>query len=185
MSDFAIDDPMLTVDEMEDVLLVALETRSRTNKRAEPKSVQELKVCYLNFCQKRDLDASTPPHEQIVASDKDQQWLDAHIQAVNLAKREKRLLARGKTLSLRETLAKLQERDLSELRDEYMQFCRQQQLPLTRQPQEQKPTTRYQARRLHIYILQLGLHGQCFELPCASDKIVCAHKWQAEQLSLL
>lgn len=185
MSEFTIDDPVLTIDEMEDALLVAIETKSRKGKPLTPKSVQELKVCYLNFCKKRDLDPSVPPQEQVAGSNKDQKWLDAHIQSITLAKKEKRLLARGRTILLRETISKLHDQGLEDLRDEYIKFCIDQQLPLTLQPEEQVAKTKFQAKRLHIYTLQLSLHKQRFDLDTlktinSSEKVT-----QWKQLALL
>lgn len=90
-----------------DVIDIALGTRSATRAKVEPKSLQELKVHYLNFCVKRDLDHTVPPEEQMVYCDKDQLWLDAHLVARNHAIKEKRLFARGKTNFLREMLAKI------------------------------------------------------------------------------
>lgn len=101
MTTFAIDDAEHFEHEVD---FSDLQASRKTPAKREPRSVQELQVHYLNFCAKRDLDYTIPAEEQIVLCDKDRRWLDAHVENVQLAKKQKRLLARGKTQILRDML---------------------------------------------------------------------------------
>lgn len=104
MSAFSIDD----VESSDQEYISEIPATPRvTSKKKDVKSLQELKVHYLIFCAKRDLNPSTPPEEQVGACDKDQRWLDSHVEQQRAALKQKRLLARGKTGFLRELLLKL------------------------------------------------------------------------------
>lgn len=104
MSAFSIDDVESSDQEYTSEIPA---TPRVTSKKKDVKSLQELKVHYLIFCAKRDLNPSTPPEEQVGACDKDQRWLDIHVEQQRAALKQKRLLARGKTQFLRELVSKL------------------------------------------------------------------------------
>lgn len=115
MSEFLDDTESLDVETDLELVISTLSAARKPREKSEPRSLQELRVHYMNFCANRDLDYNTSPEEQITTCDKDQKWLDAHVQDIQLAKRQKRLLARGKTDQLRAMLkiirAKMGEED--------------------------------------------------------------------------
>ena len=49
------------------------------------RTVTELNARYTRFCANHDLDDSIAPAEQIAENDKQQLWLDAHVEALELA----------------------------------------------------------------------------------------------------
>lgn len=104
MSTMTFDSTDMTLD----IDLSELQDACKPKAKKEPKSLQELKVHYLNFCAVRDLDPTIDPEELVVYCDKDQKWLDLHLEHRALAIKQKRLLARGKIPFLRQMLAKIQ-----------------------------------------------------------------------------
>ena len=107
MSNFILED---TEDFDIEIDLSSLKPGRKTREKREPRSLQELKVHYLNFCANRDLDSSILPEEQISYCEKDQMWLDAHVAEIRSAQREKRLYARGKTQQLRNMLMNIKQK---------------------------------------------------------------------------
>ena len=49
------------------------------------RTVTELNARYIRFCENHDLDETVSPAEQIAENDKQQLWLDAHVEALELA----------------------------------------------------------------------------------------------------
>tara|TARA_B100000700_G_scaffold249250_1_gene279437 strand:+ start:1817 stop:2263 length:447 start_codon:yes stop_codon:yes gene_type:complete len=49
------------------------------------RTVSELNARYARFCKNHDLEASIPAHEQIAETEKQQLWLDSHVEALELA----------------------------------------------------------------------------------------------------
>jgi len=49
------------------------------------RTVSELNARYARFCQTHELEASISAHEQIAETEKQQLWLDAHVEALELA----------------------------------------------------------------------------------------------------
>ena len=49
------------------------------------RTVSELNARYARFCQTHELEASISAHDQIAETEKQQLWLDAHVEALELA----------------------------------------------------------------------------------------------------